>query len=307
MECENVNQLSVAYLDGEVTTKEREEVEAHLATCHRCREELEASGTAQRKFRQAIEVLTEEVTPSSKAWARMHQMIEAETQPRILSLADSKIKRALEGLRGIFPRQPVWKISAVTMIAMAVIVGLAVGIPALTGETPAALAAEIAQNDPQVREALGDKTKATVLMADVVDGRGNVLFGGGESALVKASVDLNLREVIKVERLEGLSMPQLTEGERTEAIRIAQDAPMLRDLLLKGADIGKIFAPFATQEMMVTQSEIKFTPSANIAALEVKENGKIWLIYLDLDKETVERILELQSWLPPIRELLKQL
>ena len=98
-------------------------------------------------------------------------------------------------------------------------------------------------------------------------------------------------------------MPQLTEIEKMEAIRIAQEAPMMRDMLLKGADIGKIFAPFATQEMTVTETEIKFTPAANIAALEIVEGGKTWLIYLDLDKNTVERILELQSWILPIGEV----
>lgn len=54
MKCQEVNELLVAYLDNEVTPSERTLIQAHLAGCDACQEELAALSALQSRVSQFL-------------------------------------------------------------------------------------------------------------------------------------------------------------------------------------------------------------------------------------------------------------
>lgn len=73
MDCKSISELLAAYLDGELMSKEREQIEAHLSACPRCRRELEALATAQKGLRQALKEMAAQATPPAESWDRIKQ------------------------------------------------------------------------------------------------------------------------------------------------------------------------------------------------------------------------------------------
>lgn len=79
MNCETMEELISAYVDGEVTAEERQTVERHVASCASCRAALQDFSTAQtllrtlpvldapQGFRQRVTAHVEQ-TPRSWAW-----------------------------------------------------------------------------------------------------------------------------------------------------------------------------------------------------------------------------------------------
>ena len=57
MDCNAISELLAAYLDGEVTSEEHEQIQTHLSVCQRCRGELEALAATQEELRQALREL----------------------------------------------------------------------------------------------------------------------------------------------------------------------------------------------------------------------------------------------------------
>ncbi len=71
MNCREVNELLVAYLDGEVTPSEREMIAAHLAECASCREEMYRLMQMQRRLSRSLKAMAADVSPSPQAWSHL--------------------------------------------------------------------------------------------------------------------------------------------------------------------------------------------------------------------------------------------
>jgi len=73
MDCRVISELLAAYLDGEVTPRERKQIQAHLSACPQCSRELEALATAQKGLRQALKEIAAQATPPAESWGRIKQ------------------------------------------------------------------------------------------------------------------------------------------------------------------------------------------------------------------------------------------
>jgi len=71
MNCEAVQSLLTAYLDGEVTPSERALILAHLSSCTVCRQELDLLSTARSRVRSALQRRAIQAVPSQEAWSRL--------------------------------------------------------------------------------------------------------------------------------------------------------------------------------------------------------------------------------------------
>lgn len=83
MKCQEVSELLVAYLDGEVTPSERTLIQAHLAECNFCRKELTALSATQRCVSQSLQVKTAQAAPSPQAWSRLQARLAGEARPSL--------------------------------------------------------------------------------------------------------------------------------------------------------------------------------------------------------------------------------
>jgi hypothetical protein len=73
MDCNSISELLAAYLDGEVTPKEREQIRLHLSACPQCRRELEALAAVQKGVSHALKEMAEQATPPAESWERIKQ------------------------------------------------------------------------------------------------------------------------------------------------------------------------------------------------------------------------------------------
>ena len=98
MNCKDINELFTAYLDGEVTSEEQEQIQAHLSACQYCREELEALAATQKNLRHALKLTAAGATPSPQAWVGIRQQLETEEQPwvTIRGLAKSEMTEEID-------------------------------------------------------------------------------------------------------------------------------------------------------------------------------------------------------------------
>lgn len=71
MNCDQVQSLLVAYLDGEVTPSERVLIRAHLPGCTVCQQELDLLSTARSQVRSALQHRASQAVPSREAWSRL--------------------------------------------------------------------------------------------------------------------------------------------------------------------------------------------------------------------------------------------
>ena len=86
MNCEAVKELLWAYLEKEATEEENSKIEAHLANCQACREELEA----QKEIKKALSGLPDEELPEGyhtelmEKWTK-GSVTELGFNPRVMS------------------------------------------------------------------------------------------------------------------------------------------------------------------------------------------------------------------------------
>ena len=108
MDHKEAYELLAAYLDNEVTTEQRRDIEAHLAGCRPCQQELASLRAAQAALRQALRSKASDVNPPDQAWKQLLPELEGQ-RPSFLFLF----------------RRRAWRIVA-TIIIMAILVTLAV-------------------------------------------------------------------------------------------------------------------------------------------------------------------------------------
>jgi len=68
MDCQDIDELLTAYLEGQTTPVEAEGIRRHLAGCARCRDELAALGASRDKLRRLLKAEASRVEPSPGGW-----------------------------------------------------------------------------------------------------------------------------------------------------------------------------------------------------------------------------------------------
>ncbi len=81
MRCQEVSDMLVPYLDGEITPSERVLIQAHLAECDKCRDDLAVLSALQSRVGQFLQVRAAHAVPSSQAWSRLQASVVKEARP----------------------------------------------------------------------------------------------------------------------------------------------------------------------------------------------------------------------------------
>ncbi|HIC94068.1 MAG TPA: hypothetical protein EYP09_07450, partial [Anaerolineae bacterium] len=81
MNCREVKELLVAYLDGEVTPSERTLIQAHLAGCDACQRELAALSAARSRVSRSLRMRAAQRVPPPQAWDRLQARLAREARP----------------------------------------------------------------------------------------------------------------------------------------------------------------------------------------------------------------------------------
>jgi len=101
MKCQEVNELLVAYLDGEVIPSERKMIEAHLVECAFCEKEMDCLATTQRRLSRSLQAVAADAAPSPQAWSRLQARLAKEalrkTRPQRLAPGAGRISQIFQG------------------------------------------------------------------------------------------------------------------------------------------------------------------------------------------------------------------
>jgi hypothetical protein len=200
----------------------------------------------------------------------------------ILKLAKSKLIGVKDTMiRGLISRQPVWKTATVSILALALVLGLSLTISALTTESVYAQASEIVRNSQEVQTALGGG-EVEVVRIDLRDAAGKVI-AKGEAGAVLAEVDLNSNMVTGVVTIM---------VDEQIAIDIAKADPGVKELLDLGATIDEVKTMYVCGEMgNVATGEIDNFSETRVM-VEIKGNEKSYTAHIDLAEGKVTRLTE---------------
>lgn len=77
MNCHEVLPRIYAYLDEEISPSEKKLIQAHLATCQSCQQELESLNHLQNMIRQQLKGRAAQAVPSSQAWSLVQAALPA--------------------------------------------------------------------------------------------------------------------------------------------------------------------------------------------------------------------------------------
>jgi len=310
VKCEDVNELLIPYLDDELGKEEKKVVELHLSTCLRCREELETLAAIRTGARQALKVMAAKAIPPEQSWKVIEQRLAGKRQPKIalLSGAKSKLEGGINMIKGgLVSRPPAWKPAVIGVLVAALAVGLALVIPPHLGQSQEVLAAEIAQNDPWVRELLpeGAVIRVTKAVRPVEEGIFHVLFlipgesiwdgeDGNKAIMIDTSVNVREKKVVGVRalKIEAAHITPLTEVEKEKAVEIAEANPEVQEILASGAEIRRVIPlPFfqpVDGSLTINVVGVVLT----VASSDSQAKAERWIAVVDLVEGKVVEVVQ---------------
>ena len=124
MNCAEVQQSLVSYLEKEVTPGEQALVQQHLAECSVCERELAALAATRSSATQALHSLAAEATPSPQAWDRLQARLAEEVRSSPPDLA-VWLRRLVRGAPGTPLSPSRYTVKRLLVPALAVVIVVA--------------------------------------------------------------------------------------------------------------------------------------------------------------------------------------
>ena len=124
MNCREVNDLLVPFLDREIASSEYSLIQTHLAGCPACRQKLSRFSATRSRLIRAMQLQADQATPSPQAWERLQMRLTegtpaSSTWPkRLAPITDHKYPHSRFSLRnGVTSAVLVVLIMAVSVLA----------------------------------------------------------------------------------------------------------------------------------------------------------------------------------------------
>jgi hypothetical protein len=207
------------------------------------------------------------------------------------------VKMKIEGginfiMKGLFSKQPVWKIGAAASLLIVLVLGLVLVLPRLTGQTQEALAASIASKSPEVLNALDGSTGEVSKVVKITDSNGVTQYLvslHGDNSEVLAGVAINDNNSIPNQVIFVLNT-DFTDGDKTEAVNIAEADPEIMKILDQGATINWMYGYMGVDINQITTSNsdkpLEFIKYGELAVRGPDGSGSI---VVDLNNKKVEK------------------
>jgi hypothetical protein len=122
MNCREVLPRIYAYLDDEVSPSEKKLIQAHLATCQSCQQEVVSRNHLQNTLRQQLKSRVAQAAPSPQAWSRVQAALPAnrseEPIPKKVSLLSARPTLPF------FERFTFQKVGVIFLVVLALVVAI---------------------------------------------------------------------------------------------------------------------------------------------------------------------------------------
>ena len=259
MKCKEIRWLLALYGSGELSPREQERVETHLASCEKCRQELARLSEVPALI-QSLHGDTWWADVSSPVRERLNASGAKSGPSQARPIKDEKkgiirerpIWRPVRigSLAAAILERPIWQPVLISLLAAIIIVGASLAvIHPWAGNNIAQAAVEVARNNSQVQAILGEGEIETEvkLMGEIayVECRPKETFA---TVVVNVVVDTESMTVMAI-HTEAVTFhppdstptyrPGLTEDEKAEAIAIAEADPDIQKFLSHGFTLGE--------------------------------------------------------------------
>jgi len=228
VKCKEVRWRLAPYDSGELSHEEQQMVEAHLASCDRCRQKLARLSK--------VPALLQSVHDDTW-WADVRSPVMERLRASADQTGPSRAKTIKAGKTRVAGR-PIWHPALISLVAVIIIVGAIVGVIYPRGGNNVAQAADAARGNPQVQAILGEED-IEVIKVEIADPNAYVHLSSRQ-ATVEVQVDLETIEVrtilLQASHTFGppVDRPELTEDEKAKAIEIAEADPYIQRILGHG-------------------------------------------------------------------------
>lgn len=287
MKCPQVRELLVAHLDGEVTFSERILIDAHLAECATCQEELDALSLTRGHLRQYLQGEAAQAVPSPEAWSHLEARLAQKTRRPSLRLR-SWLQSLLSGIgRSARPSSQggislAGRLAFATIVALAIVVTAILLIPALA---PRVSAQEILDRAAAAQAALlqdegilhtesecyldfavllpGEETPGRWPALTIVEDHSDLATGKYRSVTSDATTDEVLAVLGYDETYVYISMPG--EGGKIVIYR----TPIPADV-----DLGPLFAGMYTLDSRLLFEQARQNPNVEYLGKETWIDGR---------------------------------
>ncbi len=198
-------------------------------------------------------------------------------------------------MKGLLSRQPVWKTASIGIVGLVLIAALSFTLPSFFTDSVYARAENIVKNNPTVQAALGDAEFDAVQMQVIGNNGGKVTVLLPGKNTITAEVDLDGEEVTKIFVIpnfipDSITMPEVTEADKQEALRITEADPGVRELLDKGGTIDE--SSFGCCIKMATNPETNQVSSVigKFGSVQIEMDGEVWVAEVNIDEGKVSNL-----------------
>ncbi|HEY0251297.1 MAG TPA: zf-HC2 domain-containing protein [Kofleriaceae bacterium] len=249
--CESIDTLAMAYLDDELASEERRELDTHLTECVACRKEIDGARADQQLIQTSL------VAPRATDTMRM-RMVKA------LDLADKESTQiAVKAQRKRFSQ---WMLPGTAMLAAAAAIVVFVGVNMKSGDRASSMAGSVSRAGLKQEsralplEVQGASTGAWVRQFAAVEpphmpASGSQLLGarmfpggvnGHDGTLLSYQITFNSRPaVLSVLVIDDVRPEELSDGEEVDAggrmVRVVQSDGKSVVTCLDGQHRGYMF------------------------------------------------------------------
>lgn len=202
---------------------------------------------------------------------------------------------------------PVWHPALASIVSVIVLAVIIAGVFYIVEPSPAVIAADVVKKDPAIQQKLNGAGEIFIVRIEIEDRIARVVCGRGMGDFIEADVDISDRTVVTTRHFEGLFLSELTPEANESSINIALLDDRVKPLLSKGATVGKVFPVFSgiSSAVIVDGNLVKITPAACNSIVPLYINGKAWLVEVNLEENSVTRIIEPQTmFMPYFHEIL---
>ncbi|HSW56788.1 MAG TPA: zf-HC2 domain-containing protein [Dehalococcoidales bacterium] len=278
MNCKNILNRLLSYLDNELAASEKQAVEIHLTACSTCQKELEALTATRGMINQTAETVTKKTAPPW-IWFELRQRLDqlSKTRPGIPGRVLSRIKASVSG-------GPIWKPAMACVLTLIVFISVAWLIAGLIGPSPEALASNIVCDSPEVR-ALA-RGEPQVDAAKVSGDKGYVLTHSASGEANLALVDLAKGSVVRV---FVISLPPLTEEEKITSGNIARSDQNIQRILDNGGKISpnEMFPLPPVLRLEIIDGQPVVWSEGILVGTVLRVNNLVWVARINLGEGEV--------------------
>lgn len=276
MNCKDVTERLLFYLDNELDAKAREALEIHVAECPACQKELQALSTTRDLLVRGFQTALPKAAPVW-AWIELEQRLAGASRDKV-----SRAKSLTTKAKSLVSWPPRWKPILSGVLVLVLVISSAVFIPRNEFSSLEAEASEIAGDTPEVMALAGGEPSARETKVSGAMGYVLSVSASGDSNL--AYVDLREDTVVRLFRIPVLP---LTEEDRRQAISIAWADRNAKRILENGGAISDMFPLPSRLRLDIVDDQPVVWAEGILVGEVLKLNNLMWLARIDLTEMKV--------------------